>query len=252
MVICTTLGVSLLNLESEQRLARNFSCTYDMFVPLRIPLSSNSFPKLINLIELGLAGFVSHSSLHSRNISSFNLYTLRLNGSLFGTDTARFIKYLLSSLNGCRAPLVNRRVISSVGPAASLVASLEGGRGRSASEEGPIAVDCNRERYGAEGWEGSEESCAEGSCVVMSCVASDTNAEVTCVWPDCDVLGATSGGFVAKLLISNGVDEGASSALPLRFEISRGEVRVSSGVVSAVSFEAMIGVRQPQQSQNFE
>lgn len=222
--MCTTLGISWLNLESRST-----------------PLSSNNFPKLISRIELGLAGFASHSSLHSRNINSFNLYTLRLKGSLFGTETDRLARYLLSSLNGCRAPLVNSRVIRSVGPAASLAASLEGGIGSSASEEGPIAVDCNLESCGTEDWERSDENGADESCVVMSCVVSGVTAGVKCVSCGCDVSGGgAASGFAVKLLISNGVDEGASSALSPRFVMSRGTVRVSSGAVSAASFEAMI------------
>ena len=106
-------------------------------LPFRGALSSNSFPKLISRIELGLAGLASHSSLHSRRISSFNLYTLKLKGSLLGTSTLRFARYLASSLNGCRAPDVSRSVISNVGPAAS--ASFEGTTGE--SEEGPMAVE---------------------------------------------------------------------------------------------------------------
>ena len=137
-------------------------------LPLSTPLSSNSFPKLINRIELGELGLASHSSLHSLKINSFNLYTLRLKGSLFCTDTDRFVRYLLSSLKGCRAPFVNRRVMSSVGPVASLAASFDGGRGRSASEEGPMAVDCSLDNFDKGGSEGPGETNVDGSCVVMS------------------------------------------------------------------------------------
>lgn len=63
-------------------------------------LSSRSLPKWINRMLLGLAGLPSHSSRHSLNINSFNLYTLTLKGSLFpfsvtsGTSTFRLAKYL--------------------------------------------------------------------------------------------------------------------------------------------------------------
>jgi hypothetical protein len=78
-------------------------------------------------------------SLHSLNISSFSLYTLRLNGSFPCTSTFRFDKYLGSILNGCLAPVVSRSVIISVGPVLSSF-----GIGMGWSDEGPIAVEYAR------------------------------------------------------------------------------------------------------------
>lgn len=59
--------------------------------------------------------------------------------------------------------------MSSVGPVDSVTASLEGGRGRSASEEGPMAVECNLDSFDAGGPEGPVETPAvDDSCVVIS------------------------------------------------------------------------------------
>lgn len=123
IVIWTTLGESGLNLES-----------------LSGALSSSNLPKDINLIELGLDGFCSHSSLHSRSISSFKVYTLKFEGSLSCTLTFLLCIYRWSNLNGCLAPLVKRRVIINVGP----VASVSFGTGKGWSDDGPIAVDTVR------------------------------------------------------------------------------------------------------------
>jgi hypothetical protein len=116
---------------------------------------------------LGLLGCVSHSSLHSRKINSFSVYTLMLYGSFLppsvkaGTTTFRFVRYFSSSLYGCRAPDVRRSVISSTGPA-SLVTSFG-----SISIDGPIATESSRWVAGV----GVDEE--EGS-------AADTDADA--VW----------------------------------------------------------------------
>ena len=101
---------------------------------------------VINRIEVGLDGFASQSSLHSRRINSFSLYTLRLKGSLLRTSTLRFEKYLLSNLNGWRAPEVRSKVTVRAGPVTPVVAdgtslSLAGTVGDASSADGPIAVE---------------------------------------------------------------------------------------------------------------
>jgi hypothetical protein len=74
---------------------------------------------------LGLLGCASHSSLHSLNINSFNVYTLMLNGSFFplsvvpGIVTLRFVRYLSSILYGCLAPDVSSNVITRTGTSLS-------------------------------------------------------------------------------------------------------------------------------------
>jgi hypothetical protein len=89
---------------------------------------------------LGLLGCASHSSLHSLNINSFNVYTLMLNGSFFpadvvpGTFTFRFVKYFSSILYGCRAPEVSSNVMIRTGPA-SLATTGVG------IASGPIAIE---------------------------------------------------------------------------------------------------------------
>lgn len=62
------------------------------------------------------------------------------------------------------------------------------------------------------------------------------------VCSDCDAAGIASA-FVARLLISNGVDDGASSFLSLRFVMSRGAVRASS---AAASVDAILEVARTQ------
>ena len=93
---------------------------------------------------VGLLGFASHSSLHSLNINSFNVYTLILYGSFLpvsvtpGTFTLRLIRYFSSILYGCLAPDVRRRVITRIGPA-SLITGVGG-----VSVDGPIAIESSR------------------------------------------------------------------------------------------------------------
>lgn len=133
--MCTTFAVSGLNLQSFNGV-----------------LSSSNLPKKINLILLGLLGCASHSSLHSLNINSFNVYTLILNGSFLpasvipGTLTFRFARYFSSILYGCRAPDVNNNVITRTGPA-SLPDTGAGGL----SVDGPIAIESRREIAGCAG-----------------------------------------------------------------------------------------------------
>ena len=99
---------------------------------------------------LGLLGGVSHSSLHSLNINSFNVYTLMLYGSFFplsvilGTLTLRFVRYFSSILYGCRAPDVRSKVIRRTVPA-SLTTEVGG-----LSVEGPIAIESSRVICGCE------------------------------------------------------------------------------------------------------
>jgi len=124
----TTFGASAENLES-----------------LSGALSSSNLPKEMSRIELGLVGFCSHSSLHSLNINSFRVYTLRLYGSLSATLTLLLFKYFESNLKGCRAPLlVKRSVIINVGPVNSVSLAI----GVGWSDDGPIAVDTVRSRLG--------------------------------------------------------------------------------------------------------
>ena len=65
IVIWTTLGESGLNLESVWEGNRSVRCTRrkggSTMLPLSGALSSSNLPKDINLIELGLDGFCSHS-----------------------------------------------------------------------------------------------------------------------------------------------------------------------------------------------
>lgn len=130
IVMCTTFDVSGLNLHA-----------------FKGSLSSNSLPKNINRILLGLLGFVSHSSLHSLNINSLSVYTLIVRGSFFpfsvtpGTATERLVKYFSSILYGWRAPDVSSKVIKSLGPP-----SVGGGGVLVISREGPIASEFIRGR----------------------------------------------------------------------------------------------------------
>ena len=72
-------------------------------------------------------------------------------------------------------------------------------------------------------------------------MVSDFCAGLDCVCSDSAGAGRELAfDFVARLLISNGVDDGASSVLSLRFVMSRGAVRGSSSVGSAASLDAMI------------
>jgi hypothetical protein len=109
-------------------------------IPFKAVLSSNNRPKYINRMLLGLLGCASHSSLHSLNINSFNVYTLMLNGSFFpadvvpGTFTFRFVRYFSSILYGCRAPEVSSNVMTRTGPASLATTGVS-------IASGPIAIE---------------------------------------------------------------------------------------------------------------
>jgi hypothetical protein len=126
---------------------------------------------------LGLLGCASHSSLHSRNINSFSVYTLILNGSFFpfsvtpGTLTFRFVRYFSSILYGWRAPDVSSKVITNTGPA-SLVVGTVG----MVSTEGPIATESSRDIVG--GFEAAADD------VFSPLVDDDRSAGVAAVLAD--------------------------------------------------------------------
>ena len=153
-------------------------------------------------------------SLHSLSISSFNLYTLRLNGSFPCTSTFRLLRYFGSNLNGCLAPVVRSSVIISVGPAFSSF-----GIGMGESEEGPIAVE-NARLIGAGcgSWDREVEIVVDvwagiaGSGrlfsfdkVVLGFGALEDCAMLGLVVPECAVIA-----FEARWLISTGVEETGS------------------------------------------
>jgi hypothetical protein len=132
------------------------------YLPFNAVLSSNNLPKKINRMLLGLLGFVSHSSRHSLNINSFNVYTLMLSGSFLplsvvsGTLTPRFIKYFSSILYGCRAPVEERsNVIITTGPEALVAVGV------GVVSAAPIATESTLVLRAGGAW--VESPAAEGS-----------------------------------------------------------------------------------------
>lgn len=206
---------------------------------------------LINRIEVGLEGLASHSSRHSRSINSFNLYTLKLKGSLLGTSTLRLAKYLLSSLKGCRAPDVSSRVTVSTGPVAFAAAggvslSLAGTLGDASSEAGPMAV----ENCLVTLWSGSATAAGGAGGGFMDwtmavCVSVRVGPTISCTWLSAEVL--LSGGEVeASWLSEAGGFEGG-------VDISSSDKRMESRYCARCSLAQLRKrvISKPQKSAGF-
>lgn len=156
-------------------------------------------------MELGEVGRGSHSSRQSRQISSFNVYTLMLYGSMASTSTLRFLRYLASILYGCRAPVVSSSIMTTTGP---LVWS---GIAAGVSVDGPMAsLSLRLMSVGGAGFAvaasaaGSSDCCA---CVAGVSIDMGSEGSGACA---VEVVAAGSGVDAGSVFISTGLDDNAS------------------------------------------